>query len=382
MRIAFIGQKGIPAVFGGVEYHVDELAGRLVRRGHTVHVYVRAWYTAGRPHYYKGVRLVYTPTVKTKHLDAFVHSLTSSLHALNSSYDIVHYHAIGPSVFCWLPKLRGRKVVVTLHGLDWKRGKWGGAARVFLKCAERTAVYLPDKIITVSRDQQAYLDQKYGKKAIYIPNGVNPPGPHPGTRTIAEKYGLRGRDYLLWLGRITPEKRVDWLVKAFKELKPAVRLVIAGGSDSGGYERSIRRAAADEKRIIFTGFVHGKEKQELLGNALCFVTPSYLEGLPIALLEAMSHGLVCLASDIPPHREIITTGVDGFLFRSESYADFVKEVKLLLAGCATAGTGKPGTGALRAMGKKAALRVKRDFNWDVIADQTERVYCEILRSGC
>jgi glycosyltransferase involved in cell wall biosynthesis len=375
MRIAFIGQKGIPAVFGGVEYHVEELAQRLVQRGHTVHVYVRPWYTDRRLRSYKGVRLVHTPTIKTKHLDAFLHSLTSSVHALCGSYDIVHYHALGPSVFCWLPKIFRRGVVITLHGMDWKRGKWGGFARAFLKCTERTAVYIPDRVIAVSREQQTYLEHKYKKKVIYLPNGVNMPLPNTGARTIAHKYGLHGRDYLLWLGRITPEKRVDWLVRAFREIKPAVSLVIAGGVDGpGAYERDIKREAAGEKHIIFTGFVGGIEKQELLSNALCFILPSYLEGLPIALLEAMSYGLVCLASDIPPHREIITPGVDGFLFRSERYTNFVKKLKILLAGGTTA------AGAQQTVGKNAALRVKKDFNWDTITDQTEQVYYSIVKS--
>ncbi len=372
MRVAFIGQKGIPAVFGGVEYHVEELARRLADRGHTVSVYVRPWYSGRRRRCYKGVRLVHTPTVKTKHLDAFVHSLTSSLHSLYGSYDIVHYHAMGPSVFCWLPKLLRRRVVVTLHGIDWKRGKWGGPARAFLKCAERTAVHIPDKVIAVSREQQTYLEHKYGKKVVYIPNGVNMPAPNPGNGIIAHNYGLRGRDYLLWLGRITPEKRVDWLLKAFKEIKPALRLVIAGGSDGGGaYERRLKRAAADEKRIIFTGFVRGKEKQELLSNALYFILPSYLEGLPIALLEAMSYGLVCLASDIPPHKEIITPGVDGFLFRSESYTDFADKLRFLLAG----GANTDG------VGEKAALTVEKEFGWDKVARQTEQVYSGFIKRG-
>ncbi len=372
MRIAFIGQKGIPATFGGIEYHVDALAQRLAQRGHTVHVYVRPWYTKRGLKEYRGVRLLHTPTIHTKHLDAFLHSLTSSLHSLAGKYDVVHYHALGPSIFCWLPKLFRHRVVVTLHGLDWKRGKWGGFARAFLKFTERTAVYIPDRTIVVSKEQKAYLEAKYHRKAVYIPNGVTMPRAKPAPAVIKQKYGLGRKDYLLWLGRITPEKRVDWLLRAYKELKPRLKLVIAGGSAGGSdYEKKIRQAAADDEHIVFPGFVRGTEKQELLSNARFFVLPSALEGLPIALLEAMSYGLSCLASDIPPHKEIITPGINGFLFCSRSYADFTDRLKLLAAG---------GTDA-SAVGKKAAAIVEKRFDWDKVTAQTEAVYHNAVKGG-
>lgn len=372
MKIAYIGQKGIPATFGGIEFHTDELSRRLVKRGHKVYVYVRDWYTDKNLKQYRGVKLIHTPTMKTKHLDAFIHSFTSSFHSIFQDYDVIHYHALGPSVFCWLPKIFQYKVVVTLHGLDWQRGKWGGFAKVFLKFTERTATYIPDKTIVVSKAQKEYFERKYGREVTYIPNGVDIPQRKLPSGIIKEKYGLNGEDYLLWMGRLTPEKRVDWLIKAFKEIEsriPNLKLVIAGGSSATDeYVRKLKELVGDDERIIFTGYVVGQEKEELFGNALLFILPSYLEGLPIALLEAMSYRLSCLVSDISPHREVIGEGVDGFLFQSNNFSDFVRKLGGLL------GSSKE----LRNIGENARRKVEKEYNWDEVVDKTEDVYKELI----
>jgi len=372
VKIAYIGQKGIPATFGGVEFHIDELSRRLVKRGHKVYVYVRDWYTDKNLKQYQGVGLIHTPTINTKHLDAFVHSLTSSFHSIFQDYNIIHYHALGPTVFCWLPKVFRDKVVVTLHGLDWERGKWGKFAKVFLKFTERTATYIPDKTIVVSRAQKEYFESKYGREVTYIPNGVNIPQRKLPGRIIKEKYGLNGEDYLLWMGRLTPEKRVDWLIKAFKEIKgkiPNLKLVIAGGSSATDeYVRELKKLAENDKRIIFTGYIVGKEKEELLSNAFLFILPSYLEGLPIVLLEAMSYRLPCLVSDIPPHKEVINEEVDGFLFQSNNFSDFVKRLGELLEN----------PRRLKDIGKNARRKAEREYNWDEAVRKTEEVYKELV----
>lgn len=368
MKIAYIGQKGIPATFGGIEFHIDELSRRLVKRGHKVYVYVRDWYTDKNLKWYQGVKLVHTSTIKTKHLDAFIHSLTSSFHSIFQDYDIIHYHALGPTIFCWLPKVVRGKVVVTIHGLDWQRGKWGSFAKVFLKFTERTATYIPDKTIVVSKAQKEYFESKYGRECIYIPNGVNIPKRRLLSGIIKEKYDLNGEDYLLWMGRLTPEKRVDWLIKAFKEIKgkiPNLKLVIAGGSSAtDDYVKGLKKLAGDSERIIFTGYVACQEKEELFSNSLLFVLPSYLEGLPIALLEAMSYRLPPLVSDIPPHREIISHGQDGFLFQSNDFYDFVKKLEELLKN----------QERLREIGENARRKVEKEYNWDDVVRKTVKVY--------
>jgi len=372
MKIAYIGQKGIPATFGGVDFHVEELSKRLVERGHKIYVYVRNWHTDRSLKEYRGVRLVHTTTIRTKHLDAFMHSLTSSLHSLFQDYDIVHYHALGPTVFCGLPKIFRSKVVATIHGLDWQRGKWGTFAKAFLKFTERTATYIPDKTIVVSKSQKEYFESKYGRECIYIPNGVNIPQRKLPSGIIKEKFGLNGEDYLLWMGRLTPEKRVDWLIKAFKEIKgtmPNLKLVIAGGSSATDeYVKGLKKFVGDDERIIFTGYVAGQEKEELFSNALLFTLPSYLEGLPIVLLEAMSYELPCLVSNISPHREVINEGVNGFLFKSNSFSDFVKKLERLLENSERLGN----------IGENARRKVEKEYNWDDVVRKTEEIYQELV----
>ena len=376
MKIAFIGQKGIPATFGGVEYHVEELAQRLVQRGHSVSVYVRSWYTPRDLDHLKGIRLTHTGTINTKHLDAFVHSLTSSIHAFLSDYDIVHYHALGPTFFCWLPRITGKKIVATLHGLDWERGKWGRCAKAFLKFTERTAIYVPHRTIVVSQFQKSYFESKYRREVVYIPNGVARPRLR-SPQLIKEKHGLNGQDYLLFMGRLVPEKRVDWLIEVFRKFDVGnqmsdVRLVIAGGtSGTDQYVNTLKELAGGTRKIVFTGYVTGAEKEEFLSNALLFLLPSYLEGLPIALLEGMSYGLPCLASDIPPHQEVIQDGQNGFLFRHDQFSDLAERLRNVLA--------QPER--MKTVSENAKAKVRKEYDWDEVVRETEKVYESVLMSG-
>jgi glycosyltransferase involved in cell wall biosynthesis len=369
LKIAFVGQKGMPAHFGGIEFHVHELSRRLVKRGHHVSVYVRAWYTPRDLATYEGVELLHTPTIPSKHLDAFLHSLTSSLHALAQSFDIVHYHALGPSFFVWIPRLGNQKVVVTVHGLDWQRPKWGWGAREFLKMTERTALYLPHATVTVSQALQAYFESKYGRPIHYIPNGVNVPPPTPA-RLITRHYGLLGQDYVLYLGRLVPEKRVDWVIEAFCRTSSPLRLVIAGDDQGArGHTQYLHELAAGDQRLLFTGTVGGQIKEELLSNALFYVTASSVEGLPIALLEAMAHSRCCLVSDIPPHREIIEAGRDGVLFEWNNADQLFRSMEALLAQDAQ---------HREALGREARGKARELYSWEHIADATERLYLSLL----
>jgi glycosyltransferase involved in cell wall biosynthesis len=369
MKIAFIGQKGIPAHFGGVEFHVDDLSRRLAKRGHHISVYVRSWYTPRCLTTYEGVRLLHTPTLRTKHLDAALHSFTSSLHALTQDYDIVHYHALGPSFFAWLPRLRGPKIVVTIHALDWLRPKWGRGAKAFLKLTERTATYLPHTTIVVSRSLGEYFERKYGRPVHYIPNGVNVL-PLSSPNTIVGSYGLRGSDYVLFLGRLVPEKRVDWLVRAFCKTSSPLRLVIAGDGDvAEDHVQYLRELAGGDPRLLFTGTVGGLVKEELLSNALLYVTPSSMEGLPIALLEAMAHSRCCLASNIPSHQEIIEADRDGLLFEWDNFDQFASKLEDLLAQVDS---------RRQTLGELARRKVYEKYSWEKVTDATERLYESVL----
>ncbi len=367
MKIAFIGQKGIPAIWGGVESHVDELSRRLVKRGHRVSVYVRSWYTPGKEDY-EGVRLIHTPTVNTKHLDTASHSLSSSLHAILKDYDIVHYQGMGPALFSWLPKIAGKKVVATIHRFDYQADKWGRFAKRMLKASEQMALTIPERTIIVAQHQRKFYENS-GYKVTHIPNGVNLQEPLAPS-IISERYGLSGKDYILSMGRLTPEKRVDWLIRAYNNINTGgVKLIISGGSSATEtYVEKLHHLAQGDPGIVFTGYVTGKEKQELLSNALLFVIPSAIEGLPIALLEAMSYGIGCLASNIPAHSEVITEGQNGFFFNYEDFSSLVEKMEGLLSS----------PEALRDAGIKARIKVEKEYAWDEVVRKTEEVYEEVL----
>jgi glycosyltransferase involved in cell wall biosynthesis len=374
MKIAYIGQKGVPATWGGIEFHVDELASRLVKRGHQVTVYVRNWYTPKETSEYQGIRLVHTLTWNTKHLDAIIHSLTSSIHALFQNYDIIHYHAIGPAFFCWLPKLFGKRVVVTIHRFDYMAAKWSGFAQYSLRFAEKIALRVPNRTIVVARHQQDHYSVQGYTYLKYIPNGV-PILTAIRPEIIRQKYGLGKNQYLFFAGRLTPEKRVDWLLQAYhnlnEEFKSKFKLVIAGGSSATDiYEKNLHRDAKSDSGIIFTGYVQGQEKQELFSNAKLFILPSEVEGLPIALLEGMSFGLPCLASDIPPHREVIQNNRNGYLFAQDSITDLQNKLENILA---------KSDSELAQIGIEAKQKVASDYNWNDLVVQTEQVYAELIR---
>jgi glycosyltransferase involved in cell wall biosynthesis len=374
VRIRFIGQKGIPARFGGVESHVESLAGELAARGHDVAVYVRPWYTPRELKTYLGVRLIRLPTLNTKHGDAAVHSFLCSVQAIFSDAGIIHYHAIGPAFFSIIPRLFGKKVVVTVHRLDWEAAKWGPVARLLLKAGEYVSVKVPHRTIVVSAELQAHIRKKYGKETVHIAHGrskIEPAAP----RTITRKYSLRGRDYILFLGRFSPEKRVDWLLDSYREMKKScprargVKLVLAGGSSAtDDYVRKLTRSGGDDPDIIFTGYVTGREKSELLTNALLFVLPSSLEGSPVALLEAFGHGLCCLASDIPPHREAIRPGEDGLLFKHSDRADLTRKMTQLISDRTQR----------QRLGRAAKAKVSRAPGWKEVARRHEMLYNEIV----
>jgi glycosyltransferase involved in cell wall biosynthesis len=373
MRIAFIGQKGIPVTFGGVEYHVDRLSRELAGLGHDVTVYVRNWYTPKNMTSYQGVRLRHVPTIKGKHLDASIHSFLCSIDCLFGKYDIVHYHGIGPSFFSVIPRLFGMNVISTVHRLDWETDKWGRIAKTFLKWGELASVKIPQKTFVVSGELMRYVKEKYGRKTIRISHGIDPANKR-SPDLIKKKYGLKGNDYILFMGRLAPEKRVDWLISAFQTLFPRgvdpshIKLIIAGGSSATPeYVRMLKEMSHRSPGITFTGYVVGSEKEELLSNALILVLPSLLEGLPVVILEAKSYGICCLASDIPPHREALRSRFDGLLFDSQDQADLTRKLRSLIENPERA----------RQLGKNAYETVKQRPTWNEVARRSVTVYREI-----
>jgi glycosyltransferase involved in cell wall biosynthesis len=374
MKIAYIGQKGIPATWGGVESHVEELSTRLAGMGHDVDVYVRNWYTPKNLKIYKNVNLKHVPCLHTKYTDATTHSFLSSINSIFSNYDIVHYHAIGPAFFCWIPRITRHKIVVTIHRFDYEASKWGYLAKKLLKISEKISLKIPGETIVVAKYQQAYYKNS-GKKTILIANGVNI-NEKIMPLEIKEKFGLGSNGYILYLGRLVPEKRCDWLIKAFSEIEKEsgtnIKLVIAGDSivDDSYIKMLKTLAKSSNGNILFTGFVSGNLKAELLSNAFLFVLPSCLEGLPIAVLEASSYGVPSLASNLPPLEELIKNNLDGFLFDKNNYEDLKLKLSAIL---------KMPHQNMSDIGSCAMKKVKELYGWDTIAKKTEDLYLKLLK---
>lgn len=365
MKIAMLGTKGIPATWGGIERHVEEISIRLAAMGHDVTVYCRPYYTLTEDEYYKGVRLKKLPTLPSKNFDAIVHTFLATMHIMLEDYDIIHYHAIGPSTLALLARLAGKNTVVTVHGLDWQREKWGNKAKLFLKVGERASVYFPYRTIAVSKFLKSYLEEKYHRPVIYIPNAVTDPIFYKPNKIL--KYGLKGKDYILFVARLVPEKGCHYLIDAYKRLKPDMKLVIAGGSShSDTYVTELHKHESD--KIIFTGYVYGEELHELYSNAYCYVHPSTIEGLPITLLEAVAYGNCAIASDIPANVEVIRDS--GITFRSQDVDDLYAALSKVISDPVKA----------KELGERARVLGGTEYNYDKIAEKTEKLYQSILEN--
>ena len=302
LRIAMLGHKRVPSREGGVEIVVGELAVRMAAKGHRVDVYNR-WdlFTQGGKvgdKEYRGVHIYQVPTLHNGKFNAFIYSVLATLRIMFKRYDVYHYHAIGSCAMIWLPRLLHKRTVATVHGLDWQRAKWSKFASIYLKFGEKMLAKYADEVIVLSRGNQQYLLDTYGRQSLLIPNGMEPKqAPQPDI--IMAKYGLGVGDYVLYLGRLVPEKGIHYLIEAFKGIKTPMRLVIAGGIDfEDAYFKRISDMSKDDERIQFAGFVQGRELEELFGNCSVYVLPSDIEGMPLSLLEAISYGARCLVSDI------------------------------------------------------------------------------------
>jgi len=311
-KIAMFGHKRIPSREGGVEIVVEELATRMAALGHEVTCWNRgghhvsgAEFDAAAADAYRGVRLRRVPTVDAKGLAAVSSSFFAALGCAFSSAEIVHIHAEGPAFMCWLPKLFGKRILVTVHGLDWQREKWKhGFGVKYIRWGEKMAVRFADEIIVLSESVRTYFRDTYGRQTVFIPNGVARPVLREAAQIKA--LGLEKDGYLLFLGRLVPEKGIHYLIEAFRGVKTEKKLVIAGGSsDTEGFVESLKEQAAGDDRILFAGFVQGQLLEELYSNAYLYILPSDLEGMPLSLLEAMSYGNCCLVSDIPECTEVV-----------------------------------------------------------------------------
>lgn len=380
LRIAMIGHKRIPSREGGVEIVVEELAVRLAARGQYVDAYNRyGHHVSGKKYdeeygwkgrkFYKGVRVYIVPTFRRSSLNAIVYSFLATLRALFGRYDVIHYHAEGPCAMLWIPKLFHKKVMVTIHGLDWQRAKWGNFASYVIKFGEKMAARYADEVIVLSRNVQQYFADTYNRQVVYIPNGITRPKRREA-QLITEKYGLVQDGYFLSLGRIVPEKGVHYLIEAFSKLDTDKKLVIAGGnSHAVEYMEMIHRMAAKDERIIMTDFVQGQMLEELYSNAYGFVLPSDVEGMALTLLEAMSYGTCCLVSDICENTEVVEE--HALVFKKGDVTDLCRQLAYMLEH----------PEVVHEYGGRSVDFICGKYNWDEVVDETMELYGKCCRHG-
>lgn len=368
-KIAMIGHKRIPSREGGVEIVVYELATRMVQRGWQVDAYNRRGsHVSGKKFVekigknHKGIRIISIPTFENGKLNAIVYSFFATIRALFGRYDAIHYHAEGPCSMLWIPKMFGIRCVATIHGLDWQRAKWGNFATKVLKFGEKMAVKHADEIIVLSKNMKEYFEKEYGRKTVYIPNGITKPEQRE-VDEIRKKWNLEKDNYILFLARIVPEKGAHYLIEAYNKLNTDKKLVIAGGSShSSEYYKDLKHMAAGCENIIFTDFVGGRALEELFSNAYCFVLPSDIEGMAIGLLEAMSYGNCCLVSDIRENVEVVEEYAEHF---EHSNVDSLKEhLERLLNN----------PDIVHHYKKQASDYICDKYSWDKVVDETLRLY--------
>ncbi|MCD7839390.1 MAG: glycosyltransferase family 4 protein [Erysipelotrichaceae bacterium] len=370
LKIAMIGQKRIPSREGGVEIVVEELSTRMVKLGHQVTCYNRKGHHVSGVEFdskelneYKGVAIKPVFTINKKGIAAMTSSVFAAIHAALGNYDIVHFHAEGPCAMLWLPKLFGKKCIATIHGIDWQREKWkNGFGSKYIKFGEKIAVKYADEIIVLSENVQKYFLDTYNRTTYYIPNGVSKPQIRDAN-LINKQFGLKKDDYILFLGRIVPEKGVQYLIEAYNQLNTDKKLVIAGGSsDTNDFMDTLKLKAKDNKNIIFTGFVQGELLDELYSNAYIYVLPSDLEGMPLSLLEAMSYGNCCLTSDIDECAEVVED--KSVVFKKSNVDDLKNKLQILCEDNRIVNTYK----------EKASDFICNKYIWDEVVKKTLNLY--------
>ena len=362
LRVVVLGTRGFPDVQGGIETHCENLYPRLAERGCEVFVVTRKPYVDASNRIYRGVNLIPLGCPKNKSLEAFSHTLRGVMAARKLSPTVLHIHGIGPSLLVPLARLLKLKVVMTNHGPDYNRDKWGILAKSVLRLGERLGSRWANGVICISDPIAADIQKRHGTIATVIPNGVNLP-PLCETQESLDEYGLTKNQYVLSVGRFVPEKGFHDLIEAFHALQPVGwKLVIVGRADhEDNYSSRLKAMAQSNANVILPGFLKGKPLQELYAHAALFVLPSYHEGLPIVLLEAMSYGLDCIASGIPANRNI-PFGEDRFFEPGN-----IAQMSALMARRIEAPLSEEEKGAMRRL-------VAETYNWESIAEKTISVY--------
>jgi glycosyltransferase involved in cell wall biosynthesis len=367
MRIAMIGIKAIPARFGGFETAVDELSRGLVKLGHQVVVYNRTGMSSHAGASYEGVELVTLPTVRSKNLSTICHAFLSTLHAMFRKADVVHYFTTGATLFAPLPRLMGKKVVCSVDGTDWQRAKWGRLARWYLRLSERLAVFFCHSLISDSSEVLDYYRRNYRAASSCIVYGMREH--RSNKRDVLERFGLKEKEYVLFVGRLVPENNVHHLLKAFERVKTSKKLVIVG-DDPWERDYIVSLRSTRDPRVIFTGGIYGDGYTQLQQNAYLFVLPDEVGGTHPALVEAMGFGNCVLVNDTPSNLEVIADA--GFSYRgSEGDENLVHQLRMLVDEPAL----------VEKYRRRAWQRAQEHYRWEDVVRQHALLYQRILRGG-
>ena len=368
MKIFVLGTRGFPDVQGGIERHCEELYPRLVKFGCPVTVLTRSGYISKdkRTRENQGVKFIHVWAPRNKYLEALSHTFFGVIIARIHSPDIVHIHAVGHSVLVPFARILGLRVIMTHHGPDYLRKKWGGIAKFILRLGEYLGVRYAHHVIAVSKTVCVELRKRFkGERIIYIPNGVNIPE-RPENSNVLKEFGLKPQQFIFTACRFVPEKGLHDLITAYSSLsQPKFKLVIAGDADHETiYSKRIKNCAKQNNNVVMTGFLTHSQLSAFYANAKLFVLPSYYEGLPIALLEAMSYNVPVLVSDIKATREIPLS----------EYRYFPVHDRKILAEKITELSNHP-----LSMKEINANRkiMQENYNWQKIAEQTRFVYGKV-----
>ena len=374
MKIAMLGTKGIPAKWGGIEKYIEEISVRLAAMGHEVTVFGSKWYCRDYHHrVYKSVNVVQLPSMHMQATDALSNGALATLFSMGHRFDVANFH--GYASYFYLPffKMMNIKTVVTPHGVEsgWDNPKYGSVGRTILKKAFALGIRNADAVVTVAMHLKQNIEDNFGVGAEVIYSGLDA-GQKMGNSIIKKKYGLNGGDYVFFIGRIDPIKRVHWLTELSQRLPAEVKMVVSGGAQDKATEKYLKQlkvACLKNEGIIFTGPVAGEEKVQLLNNCICVLVPSKYEGLPITLLEAASYGRSCIASSIPAHDEVIENGVNGFLFPNGDKNAFIDMTLNLL---------NNDPGLMGQAGRQAKEMAKQKFDWDKTSLMYERLFRRLV----
>ena len=368
MKIAVIGAKGLPPKQGGIEHHCAEVYSRIAAQGHSVDLFARSSYTDNTgfsQSEFKGVRVISLPCSKNSGLDVMLSSALAAILVSGKHYDIVHFHALGPALFSWLPRITSfARVVVTCHGLDWQRDKWGKLASGSILLGEKAAVLYAHKMVVVSEALQSYFRQTYEIDSVYIPNAPAVYAASDRNFAWGKSLGLEQGRYIVFLGRLVPEKCPELLIQAFQALQPSGwKLVLVGGCTSSSYKAQLLKLTNNNPNVLFTEEIIGSKLSEIVKSAGLYVSPSNLEGLPMSMLEAMEQDIPIVASDIPPHCQLLANN-RGVLFRTGSLESCIQ--KLDWAICHPQ--------ELKLMAEQAKAYVQLNYNWNKITATLLELY--------